>query len=370
MDNYFRYRKRVYCSAQFIQELAEHFYAHTYRSYEEHKFLKCILNLIFHSSIQLVLDITKEELKRRAKLFENSVKKGKQNNAYKIFYDIRYKSKDYSNITLFCSDSNVSVPYIDIVQKKIDEESLNAIFLTNAGRDVCESVMQKYGVLAICRENMDEFYYLCNDNGQAINAESQGNWTQLFADINKKWNNSLIIIDNYLLNNTKYLDDNLYPIISSFLNNHCEDSSRLQVSIFSSCKESNINWHDAIYKKIFEKYGDKIILSIFKIKSDEFHDRVILTNSLWVECGSGFDLYKREGGNLVANKTTTLHIVSPFFCDNSSSWCLCAYQNIVKHIISILPDMKQYDESIQNEFSYQNLYIGFKENRIFYNQNN
>lgn len=154
MDTCFRYRKRVYCSAQFIQELAEQFLSNSYMPYGKHKFLECIKNLLFHSSIELVLDITKEEFKKRAKQYENSVKKGKRDNTYKVFYDIKTRSKDYSNITLFCSDSNDSVPFIDITDGSLDEESLNSIFLSNADEDICETIMQKYGVLAICPDNV------------------------------------------------------------------------------------------------------------------------------------------------------------------------------------------------------------------------
>lgn len=171
-----------------------------------------------------------------------------------------------------------------------------------------------------------------------------------------------------MLNNTRYLEDNLYPIIDYFLDNSNEDSIKLQVSIFSSWKDSDIPWKDVMYKKIADKYGDKIILSIFKIKSDEFHDRVILTNNLWIECGAGFDLFKKEDYDLIATKITTLHIASPFFSDTNPSWCLSAYQNTIGHILEILPVMKKYNDDIKNEFTYWNIYIGIKENRIYLGQ--
>lgn len=94
MNEYVDFRRRVYCSAQFIQYLEEKLRYYKYEpddndmSYKTLKVLQCVNNLVFHSAIQLVLDIPYEEFKCRVKKYKKSVMRGEPDYINKVF--LRY----------------------------------------------------------------------------------------------------------------------------------------------------------------------------------------------------------------------------------------------------------------------------------------
>ena len=266
---------------------------------------------------------------------------------------------------MFCSDTNEAIPFVDLASDKLENETLNAIFLTCNCVDICEHIMKKFGVLAICPENIKNFLPLCEDNSQVVDENSEGNWSVLFANVDKNWSNSIVIVDNYLLR-PNYLESNVFPIIDYFIHDSVDAPIKLEVTFFSSFKGANLNWKTFIYDRISTRYGDKIVLSLFSISDTEFHDRVIVTNNLWIECGAGFDLYKMENGILKAQKFTTLHVVSPFFNDSYYSWSHKAYRVLINHISRILAsnEMREYDVNVPVQYTYPNIYIGEKRNSI------
>jgi hypothetical protein len=73
----------------------------------------------------------------------------------------------------------------------------------------------------------------------------------------------------------------------------------------------------------------KYKLSIFN--SSEFHDRIIITNNVWIDCGGGFDLFN----NGKACKRTNLRFAFPFLIKRaqSKSWINEAFVYLIKDCI-------------------------------------
>ena len=73
-------------------------------------------------------------------------------------------------------------------------------------------------------------------------------------------------------------------------------------------------------------------LTICKVYKDDFHDRNLITNNIYIECGSGFDLIT----NGVSSKRTNLRISYPFMTfEEGKDSEMEAYVNFISDIIAV-----------------------------------
>jgi hypothetical protein len=61
----------------------------------------------------------------------------------------------------------------------------------------------------------------------------------------------------------------------------------------------------------------------------DFHDRAILTNNLWIDSGSGFNLLRRDRLHFKAEKSTTISIAHVFFASKNINWLDNAAANLI-----------------------------------------
>ena len=205
--------------------------------------------------------------------------------------------------------------------------------------------MKKWGILAFNNETLLNSEHLFEDCGTALpdSRKVKNGWKSILTQIKYiNYCNSLIIIDNYLLqadNKQTYanksvkekIENNLIPILEVLLPKEisipfhlyifaCEDSYPFK-SLMDKEKE------ESLYSSIRGIRGGKVPIEIKLINCKKsFHDRVILSNNIWISSGMGFDLFREDDSQI--NKPTTVSILFPFI-NCSSSWVKTAYENII-----------------------------------------
>ncbi len=196
----------------------------------------------------------------------------------------------------------------DILQEHVD---YNAVYLTDLSTSECEEKSKQLGVLVFNYEKIIKSNYIFEDNGSAIKENSKGDWSMYLKEPNYKICNSMIITDNYLLKDKDKMDDNLFPILDALL----PETLNTTFDLTCFCKDMNgqeKQRFDSLCKELSTlRPNIKFKVSLFKTLGD-FHDRFILTNTLWFSCDGGFDLFSSHK----AKKETKTDVVFPFFIQN------------------------------------------------------
>ena len=359
-----RFRKIIYCEMQFLKELSKNIKGSStiiVSSYQETKVWQSIYNLLLNAVIELHLDISSEENVAVNHEIESSVKKnakkGRDNTAYEsILYSCYNNQK---RVHLKCDHH----PLNQITRG----ESLNpdAIYLTMLNKQDFRNLSEKEGILIISPDNIQEFIPLLNDSGLSIVKNDSGTWGQILRRCRAVPCNRITIVDNYLLSKTESFEKNLIPILESLLPDNAEQD--FPVTIYSSLMKDSSNKVPVDFFDTWERITDiiknikraySISLCVVKCSDKSFHDRTILTNSLWIGCGAGFDLFK---SNNTASHSTVINIVSPFLND-TIQWAFDAYGNLHKEAEHQKRSRQSYDDLLSRDT--KNLRTGMDYKRI------
>lgn len=363
--------KHVYCEKKFLEHCISTIanWKFCEENFVELQLWLGIKRMIFSSNIILHLDITFDEI-------DDIERKNRQERSSyeEVIMKIIEKQKSNSD-----REPGIQLKITDFVKlQNIDKNNnvqLTAYYFTICDSETCQKYMDECGVLAICPENIKEFKGIIYDNGVAINKNQEISWDSILKFYPKQCN-SLIITDNYILSDTNS-KDNLIDIFRIILPQSLDIDIPFQISIFTQDIDWQIDWQlddpiDSGEKSKQEKFYSKMAqtieilrpnlrfkLCIFKCSSETFHDRILVTNNYYINCGGGFNLIKQNGSK--SGKMTSINIVYPYL-NSSIKWTTVAYSNFINNVSSIYnsKNLTQLRNITDNT-----AYIGNKNNRLF-----
>lgn len=201
----------------------------------------------------------------------------------------------------------------------------NSLFLTNTNHPT-ESC--NVGIFNISSDKIYDYSKIFNDSGPSIKKDSICNWLEILKNANAQHNcSSMVIADNYIFQGVNF---NLYKILDALLPQKLETQFYLTVFSLNESVESELEKKkQSLNKKIQEiRPNLSVKLEVFNSSKDDFHDRGIITNYLWIEIGAGFNIIKVNG---LAGKTTNLHISYPMIIPEDRMKCSKdGYWNIIE----------------------------------------
>lgn len=357
-----RYRKTIYCDWEFLTALLskqdEKVHCLDNSSNIDNEVVSDIFSLLLCSDVKLYLNIPQaffynfhDEAEMKNKSERNSLEK--------LVIDMEFKRH---NSTLHLHFNPSKVQFNDSI---LDKDRLNALFFSRESKEECAKAMEEFGVIVFCAENVNDFKYLTFDQGVALHKAEISNWSQCLGGHEIVPCNSLVIVDNYILNDSDRIEENLRNIFESLIPKHLNESMSFHVTIFSTlCNDRGIPYNSAPrferVRTILNEIRPNIAfcVSIIKCSKDKFHDRTIITNNLYIGCGGGFDLFK----NGKAQKTTTVCILHPFLNDYTK-WSRKAYSDVLNDTRRVFNDTTAFDESRMTD-SFPSFAIGDKSNRL------
>lgn len=364
-----RYRQTIYCDIEFLKSLLYKLDAETSNLNNAHndsdEIAVNMRNLIFSSDIKLHMNMSKEEYdkiqsdinKKRLK----AAKKGKESELTSFERWMFEMEMEQQNNESHVHLNPQKVQYDDTL---LNGNFLNAIFFSCESKEICEKAMKDYGILVICPETIEEFQYLIFDQGVAMRKDEKSDWEKCLSSGNVSIPcNSLILVDNYVLNDGGLMVENLKPLLDLILPKDLKKSVTFQLTIFATLKsdktEYDINNRHIEMMNILEEVrpGMPFSLSILKCSKDTFHDRNIATNNLFIGVGSGFNLFK----NGTSQKTTTIFAFHPFFYGHSK-WARKAYSDLLNDAGEIFKRANILD-NLNNKYTTNYVY-GEKQNRL------
>lgn len=313
-------RKTIYCQLQFLESICKND-NDTYGSNGDVNFLEIIRDSIIY------FDKSEEVIKSHQSsnyYITKLIKMDIEGDCFIDWQEGDLKLKEYVNDYIERDGINDFSPILFVYQAKKQQKSNN---------NLCQKYNSLYGLMMFDQDSYKEMEYVFQDCGCAIKKDSENGWKDSFA-YKRFFGNSLIVIDDYLIDKTDSFAANLYELLDIFL--PCNQTIPFYLTFISSSKNYDFNVRaQAIENKVkelrpkyFQKgnelYG-KIRMNIIEDSNNVFHDRVILTNYCWISCGCGFDLYKNNGK---AKHSTTISLVYPFL-QNRIKWSKEAYLNFI-----------------------------------------
>jgi hypothetical protein len=227
------------------------------------------------------------------------------------------------------SDSNIILDYkTDFFEEDnqvFTQIAPNSLLFLDQTKEQCEQLSDEYGLIFLCKENLLQkinlifSWALYNVTKDKKAIQSFKNWKELQKF--KHPFNAMIVVDNYILDDTKSLY-NLKDLLNNFLPNTLEKQI-FHLTIITN-NQKTIRSEGRIHEK--QKYdldkkcqelnteisslrSYKINLSLILIDSDKNHDRNIFTNYFWLHSGHSFDYFSEKGE--VTNPTNLM--IFPIF---------------------------------------------------------
>ena len=348
-----RYRKTVYCDWAFLEtmtsKLEDSISDFDKSFYADNEMASSIKELVLSNDIKLYLNIAEEEyqsfLREIEKKRTKAYKKGKEpelNELEKLIREISHKQQ-VNEVHLHFNPSKVK--FDDSI---INDNNLNAVFLSCESSDVCRKAMQDYGIIVMSPDTINDFDFFTIDQGVALRKEEESNWNVCLSSGHEIVPcNAMILVDNYILNNKDGFEENIKQILNAIIPQKLHESITFQFMIFTTLSsDSGRNTYNCRLRlkqvtEILEELRPEIkfATSIVKCSRDKFHDRTIISNNLYISCGGGFDLFR----NGEAKKTTTINQINPFF-NTHTKWSKKAYSNLLNDAKSVLCNAISSDE--------------------------
>ena len=366
-----RYRPNVYCDLDFLKSTLSMLDAENTsidNSYFNNRVLTAnIRKLILSPDIKLFLNITSDEYVKvlsdieKKRIKDPKTGKGQELTPFdRLFLDMEQKQQ---NNMCHLHFNAKKVLFDDTL---LQGNYLNATFFSSETKETCQQAMKEYGIIVICKETIKDFDYLFFDHGSALRRYEESDWEKCLSNENETNPcNSLIVVDNYVLNDGIEMDENLTSLFSAIIPKSLKPSVTFDLTIFATLKNDRNTEYDIKGRfdkvmEILQKVRPKMnfSLSILKCKKDNFHDRNILSGNLFVGCGFGFNLFK----NGKSQKTTTICAFHPFFYMNSI-WPRKAYSDMLNEASSCFKKASVL-EKLDLQYRCTNFVYGTKQNRL------
>ena len=307
----------IFCELAFIEKLVQSTdRKSTYESFRENKhFLKAngdLLNLIFSRSV-LSVDISYSELEKSADpihrfLLESygSIRINFSDDSFKNSFDdkkeIKYISDLPSPIYLLSSFGYQRILDLGMFGIKYDSLNLSKIQAITS--------VQSFLLSKIIEENEFKGWHEIVDLGLPIN--------------------SSVIIDRYILKNTRTNKQNIEKILNALLPQelHCTFHLTIIIQIFDKQDLEYYGSTEAAEVMLRKKIADiydyilslkkeySVNLAVYALEPIHFHDREIITNYYWIHSGHSFDYYDKAGKVI---KDTRISFSGMLSSTNSSS---------------------------------------------------
>ncbi len=214
-----------------------------------------------------------------------------------------------------------------------------------SNNNLCQKYRSLYGLMIFDQESYFDIRVAFEDSGVAVRKKSTEDWGELLGT-KTIYGNSLVIIDDYLLDNTGLYGNNLHKILDVLL--PWDIKIPFYLTFISRNCNTDYSSRYKIIKKIIAELRPKyfkdesifnglIRINIIEDCSNVFHDRVILTNYCWISCGNGFDLFN---GCQKAKHSTNVSILYPFI-QRHVKWVKECYLNFLCDSREVFSDAKK-----------------------------
>ncbi len=223
-------------------------------------------------------------------------------------------------------------PFNDMNNALSDLDILHSLYLTSKNKIERAELSKAIGIIVLGKQDINKFEILFKEKTIAIpKGYEVKSWNDVDFPEYVNVSNSMIIVDNYLLTS----EENTLSLLDILLPVKLDNIFHLSIYTIPTLNQEKSKCGDIIKKikklRSTDLLDVKIIIS--KVSKAVFHDRTIITNNVWIDCGSGFDLFS----NGRASKRTNIRFAFPFLMNpaNRKSWENEAYFYLLKDVLKM-----------------------------------
>jgi len=174
--------------------------------------------------------------------------------------------------------------------------------------------------------------------GSMLIKEEKYQWKNIILSLPA---NSLIIADQFAFKDENVINSNILKIINLLI----AKSTIIHISIFTNKSKCIDNSIEKLHTKLKDLIGsEKVNIEIIH-SADEFHDRFIITNNMYITIGGGFDVLTQDNNKSKKNTTVLSFAFSPI---TSQKWLLDAYY---QYIIGMKKKKSAVEHSTNNIYN-------------------
>jgi len=311
--------KTIYCELEFLRELVGNIpQVDPLGDNEKYKSWKKTYDLLKRNSVIFDELLSDEELKK-------------------------IKSKNNEDLaseamwTIIRDNFSISNSFHLLRAKKYEQLTngqLQSIYLMILNKKEKQEISQSTGILIIGKPDMEKYNSLFSERKVPLPEGKYNNWNDLDYPESIRISNCLIIVDNYILRDTKKFEKNIYSLLDVLL--PFQISVEYNISLYVDVNKSNLTESqmqlrfDYINNKIKELRPD-LSYSLEIIDANEhFHDRKIITNNIYIRSGAGFDVFPIKKSTDVIMSFPFLEN-TPYMKDEESYNILISELNSIDH---------------------------------------
>ena len=228
----------------------------------------------------------------------------------------------------------------------------NSFFLLNCSDLICKQKINEHGLLFLngntYKSFTDKLFYITDLN---VNKNKSKSDISCWSDLKKIAIplNCLILTDNYIMKENSDLENNLIPLLDTFLPAQLQKATFNLMIITQEMPENDFSKRYVemllkITSKLSRPY--EIILTLITTKISKNHDRRIFTNYSRLESNNSFTYFDKNG---IVQKNTTLHSFPSSMIASGKELMLKKNMNILAEVKDIVKNARQSKGPISSE---------------------
>lgn len=215
---------------------------------------------------------------------------------------------------------------------QLTNHQLQSIYLMILNQRKKQEIAQSTGILILGKSDIERYNSLFADRSinLEIGTKKYKDWSDLNYPEAIKTSNCLVIVDNYILKDTKKFERNIFSLLNVVLPFQTSVEYNISIYVELNCLSESFMQlrYDFINSKIHElrpylNYTLEILDACGR-----FHDRKLITNNIYIRSGEGFDIFPLR-------KSTDVDIVFPFMDSSKYKDDEKSYNTLIEELRSL-----------------------------------
>ena len=236
--------------------------------------------------------------------------------------------------TIIRDNSEVSNSFRALRENKFEQltnRQLHSVYLMIINQKKKQEIAQSTGILILGRSEIDKYDSLFANRKISIpaNDNTYKDWSELDYPELVRVSNSLIIVDNYILKDTKKFDKNISALLNAVLPYHTYMKYHISLYVKPKGSESDMQLRYDKVHNIIRNIRPELNFTLEVLDSiEKFHDRKLITNNIYIRSGEGFDIFPIK-------KSTDIDIVFPSMDKSKFTKDEESYNTLIEELRSI-----------------------------------
>ena len=248
----------------------------------------------------------------------------------------------------------------DILERNSERDGLFSLIFSMMSQKERQETAKAYGIFLLGKD--DVLSLSSHFGGELLNLtiddkDKYHSWKDLLTPEALSVSNCMIIVDRYILKDTRKFDKNIFSLLEKILPKQTKVNYHISIytAIFGSERDMQLRY-DKIHSEI-KKMRPQLDFSFEIVDSgNSFHNRRLITNNAYISCDKGFDSLfpvNKDGADIV--------FAFPFIVNHSFNK---SFISLLKDLLYFDKNKQRYGSHVWGKISNGNRLISFYKNQM------